>query len=655
MSRKPTYITLFLSAVLVRSVYILSVAGDPTFLEPVVDSAAYRTAAESFAAGSGLTEGALRFGPLYPMLLALLLRITGGAPLALHLAQIILTSTAVPLLAALGAKVFNRTVGAIAGLIALFYWPWIYFDGELLVEPVLIPLLLLLAWLLLRAEEKGSRSGVLAAGLVMGLCAITRPNALLLLPAWLVYYAVRRRWSNALFLLIGCLLPILPVTARNQTASGEWVLISSTGGINFFIGNNERATGRDSTFPGMTQWTFDKIHLLAEEETGRELGASDVSRFYLAKGLRFFTTNPAAAVSLTGHKLVQLFSSYEMPNVKDPNFHRLRSWFLGFPLLLSFGVIAPLALAGLFTGRGAAHGRSLLLLITVYTISVLLFFVNGRYRIPIVPFIILFAAAGLVELASWRRGRAAFRILPAGALIAGLLMVNWNPLGAVTDNSQSHFNVGWAAQKRGDFTAALAEYDEVQKGNRWYPLALNNKALIFRDTGRIGDAKSALEEALDIDPTYFEGWATLGSIQYRLLDFIGAAGAYRKAIALWPGKAAYHVNLGLALRNQSDFEGALLAFDNALSVDGDYTGAKAHRTDMLIALDRMEEAIPDLEAIVHAEPENLAARHHLAVAYHSVNRVGEARVIWEEIVRTAPGSGAANEAGKRLAGVDDDR
>ncbi len=661
MSGKKALTLLYTAAFAARVIYLAGVRADPTFSVPVVDSAAYRAAAESIVAGHGFPPGALTYGPLYPLLLALFLKITGGAPFLLHLAQVMVVSLAAPILAALGTRLFGRTEGFVAGAIAAIYWPWIYFDGEFLVEPVLIPLLLLLAYLLVRLEEKKNRPRgplpVLAAGLLLGLCAVTRPNALLFLPVWFVLYAFRRRWRDALLLAAGCAVPILPVTARNIAATGEFVLISSTGGINFFIGNNARATGRDSAFPGLTQWTFEKVHRLAEEESGGPLGDAEVSRYYFRRGIRFIGRNPAAWIKLTGRKVVQLLSAYEMPNVKDPNFQRTRSRFLDLPILPSFGIIAPLAFFGYFRRRRGRSPRGPVLLFAgVYAISVILFFVNGRYRIPLTPFFILFASTGLVDLAQRMRRRRwkGVGVAPVVAFATAVIVVNANFLGKVPDDSQAHFNQAWAAQKGGDFETALTEYEQVRKENRWYPIALNNKAQILRDMGRIDDAERALREAVEIDPTYYEGWFSLGGILFRKHDFAGAETAYRRTVALWPKKASYHVNLGVALKNERKFEEALIAFDDALAIDPDLEEARSHRTDMLIALGRLGEAMGDLEQIVRESPDNMAARYHLGLAYRREGREEDARREWETILRDDPGSAAAKESAKQL-GDDDER
>ena len=169
----------------------------------------------------------------------------------------------------------------------------------------------------------------------------------------------------------------------------------------------------------------------------------------------------------------------------------------------------------------------------------------------------------------------------------------------------------------------------------------------------IGEAESALREADEIVPAYYEGWFSLGGILFRKHGFAGAEAAYRRTVALWPKKASYHVNLGVALKNERKFEEALVAFDDALAIDPDFDEARSNRTDMLIALGRLNEAMGDLERIVRESPENVAARYHLGLAYRQAGREEDAKREWETIFRDDPESAAAQEAKKQLDSADD--
>ena len=72
---------------------------------------------------------------------------------------------------------------------------------------------------------------------------------------------------------------------------------------------------------------------------------------------------------------------------------RLLGWFG------HFGVLVPLALLGMILSWRDRKRLAILYAMTgVYAASVLMFYVFARYRLPLVPFFMLFAAAAVVRI-----------------------------------------------------------------------------------------------------------------------------------------------------------------------------------------------------------------------------------------------------------------
>ena len=66
-----------------------------------------------------------------------------------------------------------------------------------------------------------------------------------------------------------------------------------------------------------------------------------------------------------------------------------------------FGVLIPLAALGMFLAWPERRRLAILYAMTgIYSVSVLLFYVFARYRLPLVPFFMLFAAAALCRIPS---------------------------------------------------------------------------------------------------------------------------------------------------------------------------------------------------------------------------------------------------------------
>lgn len=182
--------------------------------------------------------------PLYAYALAVAHALTGESifgPLVLQYAALGLVLVAT---AALGARLFGRTVGLAA--FALF---WAFLQQEhlkvaraLFTENLYMPLvmasLLVLVGLSRRRGPPAWWASLLAGGL-LGLTAVTRSQFLLFVPVALVLLLVAWRrgggpWARSLpalaGVLIGLAVAIAPFTFRNWLVSGQPVLIASSGG-----------------------------------------------------------------------------------------------------------------------------------------------------------------------------------------------------------------------------------------------------------------------------------------------------------------------------------------------------------------------------------------------------------------------------------------
>ena len=249
----------FVVAFAVRLLYVLQIRDAPYFDVPLVDGPNYFRTAAAVASGS-LAAGHRVFWqpPLYPYFLALLFVTVGTRMVAIYAVQAAVGSLSCALIYLIGKRLFEERPALGAGLIAAFYGPLVHFDAQPLIPVLHIVLVLGGLLMLLRAAgigepatEAGAVTGsgaksiapprrrFLWAGVLWGLAAAATPNILMAVPA-AAFWAWRqvRTLAVAGLFLAGVALPILMVTARNYFVAGDAVLLSSNGGINFYIGNN---------------------------------------------------------------------------------------------------------------------------------------------------------------------------------------------------------------------------------------------------------------------------------------------------------------------------------------------------------------------------------------------------------------------------------
>ena len=511
------WLGIFLVAAAVRLIYLKQIQAIPYFDAPVGDAAAYDAWAQQIAAGDWVGKETFYQAPAYPYFLGAIYSIFGRAPFAARAVQAILGSLACMLLALAGRKFFNRQIGLAAGMILALYPPAIFFDG--LIQKTSLATFFMAALLLLAASvrDRAKWWHWLLIGLVLGLFGLTRENALVLAPVmagwvWLGFRAcaIPRRLAWTGLLLAGLALTLGPVAVRNYSVGGEFAITTVQAGPNFYIGNHAGATGRYVPLVrGHESPPFERADAerLAEAATGRDLDAGEVSRYWLAQSWDYITAAPLDWLALVGKKLLLVFNEYEITDVEGYNVYKGFSWVLAIlGVVLHFGVICPLAAAGMAIAWPERKRVGILFAMVVALAgAVAIFYVMARYRFPLVPVMILFAAVGIVEgLNRLRNQNEGGLIAPALLLIAATVICNLpiNPERRL--DSMAFANLAGVLAQRGEVQAATNVFRIALEENPDSPELHYNLGLAYLLQRQIGLAIEHLNRAKELDPELIE-------------------------------------------------------------------------------------------------------------------------------------------------------
>jgi len=358
------------------------------------------------------------------------------------------------------------------------------FESRLLLDFLLVPFT---ALVLLFTIESARRRPIfsLVLGLSAGLFAVTRPNILAVFPVllgWLFFASEggnRVRFERIAFALCGAILIIAPVTIHNLSY-GSRSLIATQGGINLYLGNNPETDGITPVLPGFGgDWTLDEAWRTAEIEAGRPLDADKLDRYYRRKAFDFFKGDPRRAAGLMFRKVLLLASGLEHGNNGSPEFFKRFSPALRSPFGWRFLLPAALFIAPLI--RWNRQRALLALFFLAYSATVVLFFVNARFRLPLlVPLICLIAAAASGEPFVKSRLRI---VSSVALLIAGIAVCCAFPAGRLGDRglAESYFALGnlhlrGGAVESADslYSLALETSPEIDRAN------LNRGIVAFR-------------------------------------------------------------------------------------------------------------------------------------------------------------------------------
>ena len=593
----PVLAAIFAVALFVRLVHVWQLGASPFANLLLGDSAGYDRWARELAAGDWLGSEVFYQAPLYPYLLGGIYAVLGSDVTVVRIFQAALGAGSAVLLAAAGGRFFSPRVGIAAGAALALYAPAIFVDATL--QKSVIDLLLLtgLLWLLSTTLDGSPPARRwMGIGALLGALCLTRENALILVAAlglwlWLERHGRRDRLRQAGFAAAGVALVLAPVALRNGVVGGEWHLTTSQFGPNFYIGNNAEADGAYRPLRygrGDAAFERDDATALAKAAVGSDLTPGEVSRYWIGRALDDIAAAPGRWLGLLIRKTALTFNAVEVIDTESQYAHAEHSLPLAVTgWLAHFGVLVPLAALGIaVTWPQRRRLLPLYLMLGLYAASVIAFYVFARYRYPLAPFLVLFAAAGGEHLVRVARRATTLTHAP---MVAGMVLVcavgaNWPVLSKDHMRAASYNNLATAYREQGELPRAIELYEAALSLDENYAQAYNNIGSALAASGQPESAIEHYQRAVAIDPDTGDLRYNYGNALLAADRYAEAAEQFRFAVDAWPQDAEAHNNLGIAFASGGRMAEAAEAFREAVRLDPG--GALAHR-NLGIALEEL--------------------------------------------------------------------
>ena len=611
-------LAILLGGALLRGFYLTEVVDSPDFRQPLVDALTHDYWARGLATGdwtppAGMPDPQIQQTPFfrppaYPYFLAGVYAATGGSALAARIVQMALGLLSVLLIFLVGRRWFGVAPSLWAAAGMSFWWVLLYFEGELLAVSVLLPVLLG-AFLFLGRWLHSRLAGDLAlASALVGVACLLRPNVLAFLPVTVVWvYWVRRShppvtarmapapsnfgplWRALLMAVLPALIVISIATVRNARVSGDFVLISSNGGINLYIGNNPEANGFvASELAGIGRFgtCFDHVRIVRslEGKLQRPLSHAQVSDWFAGEALRYMREHPGRTLALMWKKACLLWGNPEVGHNEELSLERRYSSALRF-LPGPFALLATLAVIGgflLWRQRQRIDTRLFVLLagfVVVMLAALLPFFAAARFRVPVLPVLFLFAGVAVHVFVADVRAR---RLRPASMLLSAALVLLFLqlllPYHYEPDEAFWHFQRGAAWQAAGDVAHAEQEF----------------------------------RAALQVEPRHYQARHNLATLLAQRGDTQAALQEWQEAVRLQPNQAPILGSIGAALLVEKQPEAALPYFEQAVKLEPDVADFHSNMARALQALGRGTEALKEMRQAALLEPKR--PEHWLALA-----------------------------------------
>ncbi len=166
--------------------------------------------------------------------------------------------------------------------------------------------------------------------------------------------------------------------------------------------------------------------------------------------------------------------------------------------------------------------------------------------------------------------------------------------------------------------------------------ALFTHAFALHREGRLEEAAMAYEQVLEKDPQDFDALHLLGVIAARSRNPSRAVDLIGRAIAVNPGVAAAHSNLGAALKELKRLEEAVASYERAIQIDPNTPQAYSNRGNALQELRRMKEAVDSYDRALTLKPDYAEAWYNRANALRHLKRLEEASASFERALVLQP-------------------
>jgi len=331
--------------------------------------------------------------PLWPHIIALFLLLGDSGLAVLTVTGCAAGAFTCYLIYRLGETVFNRTAGLAAAAIMAVDFNSVFYSSILMTETISIMLLIIAFIMFYRIMQKPDNIQIILLGVVIGLSYLQRANFLIVLPVMLVFLftALKRRVRfRSLLVILGFILISAPWWTRNVVETGHVWMLPSKGAFNLWatyagIGTHAKDLGLDirRDFEGSRK----RVEAMVNYPEAIYLSSVDgENEFDRARSMRnitlkFISENPVISLKRSLRQLAGFYSPFLHSGSRSQRLYM----FAAFVFIFGTGIIGITA--------AVKHKKKVLVIlgfVVLFTLAGGLFRLGYRFRMPVMPFFMLF-------------------------------------------------------------------------------------------------------------------------------------------------------------------------------------------------------------------------------------------------------------------------
>ncbi len=201
---------------------------------------------------------------------------------------------------------------------------------------------------------------------------------------------------------------------------------------------------------------------------------------------------------------------------------------------------------------------------------------------------------------------------------------------------QSRFERAKIRLQRGEYDAAIADFDVITKARPNYAEAWLIRAGAYDAKGEIEKAKSDLKEAFRLDATLSERVAgSRYDIKNPKADVGLAPAPIKGDPQVLQGTALEHKNAGNVLNAKGDKDGALAEYSVALRIDPKFADAYSNRAGVYNERGEYDLALDDYNSAIQFDPKHRAAFLNRALTWRNLGEDTKERADFDRAIEYA--------------------
>ena len=323
--------------------------------------------------------------PGFPLLISLFIIIFKSYTLPiLTLFLIIIGSLCGVIAYYISLKLFKNRLAAILTFIFICIQPsFLIHSPQLLSDTFAVTIMAISIYYMLTDYENHNRYTSLLIGVIIGFLILIRPDYIFMIILYIILVTISNhllkiKLEKLILFILALMLTLTPWFIYTNAMIGEPV-ISTNGGVNFYIGNNPTADGRYSEPYGLTS-----------NNEGYKLG------------LNYITSNPFSTISLYFKKLALLIiSPYILPWELPEHHFNISELIYSYGMNIGFLITELIGLRGLLLIKQKRLQLFFISLIILVNLTLIPFFVDGRLTLPELLIYVIFGSyyiARVIEL-----------------------------------------------------------------------------------------------------------------------------------------------------------------------------------------------------------------------------------------------------------------